>query len=151
MKLTHLRNWRCEFSSLHLGGRRARRRLLVVLVSALSLFLVIAVACGEEGAEGGSSLDHPEPSIAASESSAGFSCSDWTYQQDAQLWLETFPSDSDGFDDDHDGIACEMLPRAPLDLGPGSDPYDYDSYSEFCNANPYDCYNPYHPDEYDNR
>ena len=47
-------------------------------------------------------------------------CSDFTYQEDAQEWMNAHPGDPDRLDGtDNDGLACESLPRRPA---PPSDP-----------------------------
>jgi hypothetical protein len=38
-------------------------------------------------------------------------CSNFQYQEDAQAVLDADPSDPNGLDRDHDGIACESLPH----------------------------------------
>lgn len=41
-----------------------------------------------------------------------YDCSDFQYQQDAQAYL--LPGDPYGLDADHDGVACQTLPRRPV-------------------------------------
>jgi hypothetical protein len=38
-------------------------------------------------------------------------CSDFTYQEEAQAVLDATPGDPNNLDSDHDGIACESLPK----------------------------------------
>nr|WP_246316354.1 hypothetical protein [Kineococcus aurantiacus] len=41
-------------------------------------------------------------------------CSDFTYQEDAQAWMNAHPGDPDGLDGNpKDGLACESLPHRP--------------------------------------
>ncbi len=49
------------------------------------------------------------PSASAQEEDL-YDCTDFTYQEDAQLSYNGDPSDPYGLDEDGDGIACEELP-----------------------------------------
>lgn len=40
-------------------------------------------------------------------------CANFTYQEDAQAYLNANPADPEGLDGDNDGIACETLPHRP--------------------------------------
>lgn len=40
-------------------------------------------------------------------------CDDFTYQEDAQAYLNSHPEDKAGLDDNDNGVACEHLPRRP--------------------------------------
>ena len=41
-------------------------------------------------------------------------CRDFTYQEDAQAYLDAHPGDPDNLDSNGDGVACETLPRRLL-------------------------------------
>jgi hypothetical protein len=59
------------------------------------------------------------PSPTPTPSSAGdLDCTDFTYQEDAQANLVANPSDPNGLDADHDGIACEDNPHRPATVLP---------------------------------
>ncbi|HEX2300516.1 MAG TPA: excalibur calcium-binding domain-containing protein [Pseudonocardiaceae bacterium] len=48
-------------------------------------------------------------------------CDDFTYQEDAQAVYDANPSDPHGLDgDDNDGLACESLPRRPVQQPPAT-------------------------------
>jgi hypothetical protein len=40
-----------------------------------------------------------------------YNCANFTYQDEAQAYLEKWPTDPSQLDGDNDGIACEVLPR----------------------------------------
>lgn len=69
------------------------------------LFSILAlVACGSP-----SDTDfNPRDYIGRGNS---YNCSDFRYQEQAQAVLEADRSDPNWLDGDHDGIACERLPR----------------------------------------
>jgi hypothetical protein len=72
------------------------------MIAGLGAALVMLAACGG----GGGDSDSKSASAAADKN-----CSDFQYQQDAQAWHNTHPTD--GLDADHDGVACESLPARP--------------------------------------
>ncbi len=51
-----------------------------------------------------------------------YNCANFTYQDDAQAYLQKWPTDPSRLDGDNDGIACEELPRRPLLTSPAPAP-----------------------------
>jgi hypothetical protein len=47
-----------------------------------------------------------------------YDCRNFAYQDDAQAYLEKWPTDPSKLDGDNDGVACEELPRRPLTVAP---------------------------------
>jgi hypothetical protein len=114
-----------------------RRTLAVLAASALVMVGVAGIA--------NATVEHPTPSPTPTQTTEPtpsptptgepdptptdepedeFNCSDFEFQEDAQVVLEADPSDPNDLDRDKDGIACENRPHRPGngDDDPGTAP-----------------------------